>query len=163
MVLTMLLVRSPSPTHAQFVLASHSWSYPDEYGQGIEYVYFINGIDEVPYNWSYQYFNGTESASLEIRAGSEISLRVHVWLNGTKTGYSYADGRDLGTNVSIRIYQGGLLIFTQALDQAGGSLDNDPMWQYDFTIFLNGDPLYLGPAFDGGAIYKVVFDYEILW
>jgi len=170
MVLTMVLVRSPSPTHARFIIASQTWNYPDEYGQGIEYVYFINNIEGVAYNWSYQFWNGTERdssgnpAGLEFRHGCDISLLARVWLNGTQTGYSYADGRDLYTRVGLEVFHLDILLFAQEnMSQAGGSQTDDPMWQYDFTFLLNGDPQYYGPDYQGGLIYTVVFTYEIFF
>ena len=159
-----VLVGRPAQA-TRFVLAAHSWSYPDEYGQGIEYVYFVNSLDETPYNWSYQYWNNTESATLDFKHNCSVSIRVHTWMNATFTGYTFAEGRDYFTRVGIKMYSAGALVFEQTnLTQAGGSSTHDPMMEYDYTILLNGDPLYLGPVLSGGMIFTVVFTYEIsMW
>ena len=164
MILAVVLVGRPPQTQAaEFVVSAHTWDYPDAYGQGIESVYFVVSKPwDNAVNWSYQYYNGTESAGLEIPNNSSVSLRVKVWLNGTYTGYSFVEGRDQFTRVGIVISYLGETVFSQQnLTQDGGSSANDPMFIYYYYIFLNGDPLYLGPDFQAGLIYTVVVNYEI--
>ena len=163
LLLLVVLVSNIPLSNAQFVLSEHTWSYPDEYGQGVEYIYFMVANPD-PYNASYQYFNGTESAGFDVPRNSTISLRVHVWMNGTFTGYSFAEGRDQYTRVGLVISVAGETIFSQVnLTQSGGSSAHDPMFEYDYTFLLRGAPNYYSDEFVSGQIYVLDFTYEVYY
>lgn len=165
LIISMILFVPIQPAKAQFVLSAHTWDYPDEYGQGIEYIYFIvSDNDGTPYNWSYQYFNGTESAGFAVDRNSTISLRVQVWMNGTFTGYSFAEGRDQYTRVGLDIAVAGESIFSvENLTQSGGNSDLDPMFSYSYTFLLRGDPHYYSDEFVSGELYVLTFTYEVFY
>lgn len=164
MVLTMLLVgQAPQQTQAaKFVLSSHTWSYPDEYGQGIEYVSFsVSKPYGNPVNWSTQYYNGTESAGLEFPNNCTVNMNVFAWMNGTQTGYSFVEGRDQFSRVGLVVSLLGESLFSlENMTHSGGATFGD-MYRYQYVFTLRGDPEYYGPNFLGGVIYTVVLTYEI--
>ena len=141
MILTVLVVRSPAPTQAaQFVISSASWSYPDEYGQGIQYLSVYNStgdwIDTIGYNvtgsWLY------EQDVFEIPFNETLTIAVYSWLNKTQLGLSsFEDGKNFLRH-SITVSYPSTTVFTQQnFTYETGTDANDPMYFYKHNITLS--------------------------
>ena len=158
MILTVLVVRSPAPTQAaQFVISSASWSYPDEYGQGIQYLSVYNStgdwIDTIGYNvtgsWLY------EQDVFEIPFNETLTIAVYSWLNKTQLGLSsFEDGKNFLRH-SITVSYPSTTVFTQQnFTYETGTDANDPMYFYKYNVTL--------PCFNThGVIYTVEPTLEI--
>lgn len=156
MLVSIFLISTPTPTRgAQFVIAG--WSFPDEYGQGIDaltvyenstgFWYIIGGFSpNVLYNGGAE-FNWT--------AGLGIKIRVHCQLNSTHVGVSSTDeGKNyLRHNVTVTTNNGTTVFSQQNLTYyAAGALAE--MYSYDYDVILNFLP-------EAGEIYTATITYEI--
>jgi hypothetical protein len=156
LILGVFLARPPQ-TNAQFVIAA--WEYPDEHGQGID---FINIYENTTGSWvlvshpSYgnsiepdetAIFNWTTSMIMKIRCG--------VTLNATVTGASsVADGKNFLRH-SVVISSAGTIVFSQQnfTYQSGNDLG---LYWYDYDCIFEFLPI-------AGQIYTVIVTYEIFW
>ena len=158
MILAVLVVRSPAPTQAaQFVISSASWSYPDEYGQGIQYLSVYNStgdwIDTIGYNvtgsWLY------EQDVFEIPSNETLTIAVYSWLNRTYLGLSdFEQGKNVLRHSIIVSYPSVTVFTQQNFTYATGTDANDPMYFYKYNITLSCFNVY-------GTIYTVDVIYEI--
>ena len=138
----------------KFVLAS--WSYPDEYGQGILQVQVEeNSTGDWESDDLRHYYENHEydwNASLFIR------LRLWVWMNNTVVG---AEDLDDGWNhqrLNVTVTQdNGTVVFSQQGFTHHVCYDTqDPMWDYQWYVILNFLP-------EAGVIYNAAITYEIFW
>ena len=137
---------------AQFVLAS--WSYPDEYSQGIQQIRVNENstgswvlVDTRDYSESHTY---------DWEVGASIQLYVWLWLNSTLTGASsLTDGRNY-QRCNVTVTSLGETIFSQNNFTFQDENDYADMYLYEYNVILNFVPLQ-------GTLYTVTVTYEIWW
>lgn len=159
----MVFVGFPGQTHAKFVIAS--WDYPDEYGQGIETIYYqVRWENDTVKEWGYTYPNGTQT--FEVPPNGTVYLRFTAWVNGTQHGISaQAEAQNFIrydidiTNVRTHV------LTTQNFTYDGVSGDDAPMYKVYHLIYLSG---WHGSAtekmtngFVAGQIYAAAVNCEI--
>ena len=162
--LTMILV-FPRPTHgAQFIISS--WSYPDEYGQGVygvtpyqnstgSFLAIKNpdtGIDFCySENATTYYLNFTDNTALRFDA--------RVTLNYTKLGLSHPADIDLGRNyirVNLEMFLASESVFSlqnMTFDNLDG-LSETGIWWYAYVDTVN-------VILVAGQIYTVAITLEV--
>ena len=150
------VILAPIPeAKAQFVLSS--WSYPDEYGQGINYfTAYTNESGGWPLWRTISY---VDTSNFEIPIGSAIRLMVHCWLNSTLVGASsLADGKNYIQHSAIVELGNGTVIFNlQNFTYNGGDAGiNPPLYYYEYYVILD----FISEA---GLIYTVTITQEVFW
>lgn len=155
MLVSVVLVATPSPTSATFILA---WEFPsDEYGQGIEALTVYENStgswliansqfspNVFPPSWQ---FNWTE--------GVAIKIRVHCRLNATLVDvYSTNEGKNyLRHNVTLRNNTGSVLFGLQNFTYFNSAAVDD-IYYYDYEAVLE----YL---LEAGQVYTATVTYEV--
>jgi len=148
-----LLVVTPSPAKAQFVVATISDL--DEYGQGIS----PGGIDILENStgsWIYaQPFGGVPSP-FNWTAGLFMQVRLETRLNATLTGASdLTDGKNyLKHSITVSNYSA--TVFSQQNFTYRSSADVSGIYYYSYEVILNFSPL-------SGTIYTIAITYEVYW
>ena len=141
---------------AQFVLAS--WSYPDEYGQGIEQIQ-VEENSTNPGTWEgVDLRKWHENQEYDWNVSVFIRLRVFAWMNNSLVGATdLEDGWNYQRlNVTVTI-DNGTTVFSQQNFTTFVKYDTyDPMWSYQYYVILNFLPDY-------GWIYTATITYEIYW
>lgn len=144
------------PARAQFVIAS--WSYPDEYGQGIEsFVIFENSTGSwVQVGGGYGY---EDENIFDWEAGKFIRLYIYVFMNSTLTGASdLTDGLDyIRLNVTVTDSFSSTVYEEDDLTNFYKTSSIDPiLWFYGYSTVLDFEPI-------GGLAYTVTITYEVYW
>ena len=136
--------------NGMFVLSSGSWSYPDDYGQGIfEMRLYENSTGD----WIEEVILYPNSTLLvDWNYNSSVKLEVRLWLNSTLVGPDdLVDGRDF-IWVNVTVTERSTEVCNQSLsylDSSDGSgAEPDQMWYYKY-----GDVLEFTPSM--GLIYVV--------
>ena len=151
----MLLVAfQPTPTTAQFVIAS--WDYPDEYGQGI---YKIEVYENSTGSWieatADVYPNAT--GVFEWNGSIAIKLKVFAAVNGSYTGIPSLGAGVYYVRHNVTVFDNlDTLVFSQQNFTYVGSGSVGTMYYYYHTVVLNFLPDY-------GQVYTVTVIYEIFW
>ena len=155
-ILSLLFVSVP-PAKAQprFVLAS--WSYPDEYGQGI---YAIRVYENSTGDWA-NYWGWTDyydPSAFEINASAAIRLTITSTFNATLTGaVSVADGKNyLRHNVTVIDNLGTIVFSQQNFTYLDGADEENGIYDYEYQIDLN----FLT---DFGNLYIATITYEVFY
>jgi len=160
-ILSVLLIATPRPAYAQFVLSS--WDYPDEYGQGISR-FFIH--ENSSGSWSmwggiYYQYDDSDAHYFQWNASVFIKLRVVTWINATLLGLTgagehYSDGIPyFRHNVTVTTLDE--TIFTKSnFTYTFGSTYFTPMWYYEYDVILDFLPLE-------GYTYTVTITYEVYY
>lgn len=144
---------------AQFVLAVDSWSYPDEYGQGLQRVdiVFANGTTYDVCGWFYPYETFTNFESDEWFFNTSMIVSVGTWLNSTLVGVATLEDGLNYIRHSITVSILGETVFSQQNFTYDTGLDAAaPMYYYAHNITLNCFNTY-------GAIYEITVDYEVYY
>ena len=159
LILGVFLTRLPQ-TKAQFIIAS--WSFPDEYGQGIDGIRFYENSTgswlDAPYYLDggvFYYLHYYQTGyTLNWSSGVGIKLRVYTVFNSTLTGaIDEADGQNYQRhNVVVR--SGGITIFSQQNFTYYDVESVTEMWWYKYDVILGFIPA-------DGQIYTVAVTYEI--
>jgi len=139
-----------------FVLAS--WSFPDEYGQGIEGFEIFENSTASWVQWN-GYQTHEDLGIFEWNGSVFIKLRCWTWYNSTLTGAeNNPDGQNTQQHNVIVTNQAGSTIFSQqnfTYYYRDAGID-PPLWFYGYEVVLNFLPLY-------GEYYTVTVLYEIFW
>jgi len=140
---------------AKFVLAS--WSFPDEYGQGI---YDFDVYENSTGSWvnvggPTEY---DESGIFDWEIGVAIQLRTWSYFNSTLTGAADTNEGKLLQRHNVTVTKiGGATVFSQQnFTYSNVYTDEDPMWVYTYLVILDFLPV-------AGEIYTVTVIYEIWW
>ena len=159
LMVSILLVATPQKARsARFVLAS--WSYPDEYGQGVEKVSVeINTtgswLPAQPDSTKYYY----ESGVWNWTQGSSIKLTIWTWFNSTLVGLTdWEDGVDYQRHTITVTNDFNEVVFSQeniTFDGCFPAID-PPMWYYYYSVIIDILPI-------GGVTYRPVVSYEIFY
>ena len=146
------------PAKAQFVLA-YTFS-PDNYGNGISYIsaYFDGDWNGSMYKDPYNFDIPPETTTnpMETFEGTNITLGVFCWLNGTYAGISsLVEGKTvLKHNVSV-LHSNGTVIFSQQnFTYISGADSLAPMYFYRYDVILDFAPV-------SGVVYTVTVIYEV--
>lgn len=151
-----VILATIQPTTAKFTLSS--WSFPDEYGQGIE-GFEIYGNSTGAWVQVDGYYTAEDTTIFDWEVGVSIKLICYTWFDSELTG---ADNENAGKllqkhNVTVRdLYNN--IIFSQQNFTFVMSDDsiNPPLWFYGYEVVLNFLPDY-------GQYYTVSVIYEIFW
>jgi len=158
MVLTLgLLVTSIPPAKAQFVLAS--WSFPDEYGQGIETltVYENSTGSWLAVGGFSPNVDHSDAGVFEWNGSVGIKVRVDCWLNSTLVGVASTDaGKNyLRHNVTVTDFEGTTVFSQQNFTYyAAGALGD--MYEYYYDVVLNFVVGY-------DQVYTATITYEVFY
>ena len=158
-----LALAQQEPT-ATFILSS--WSYPDEYGQGIEYFTLQRNDTGSWLAWSgnntytgfYAYYDYDEESSIEWGLfNSSIRVRVHSYLNSTLVGASStAEGRAYQRhNVTVYDSQNTIVFSKQNITYSAASVVGD-LYYYLYVVDLNF-------AFVSGGSYRIEVKLEVYY
>lgn len=157
----------PRPTtSARFVIAS--WDYPDEYGQGIEEIYYqIRWSNDTVREYGYTYPTNV-SHSFEVPENGTVYLRFTAWVNGTLVGISDPQETQNFIRYDINVTRLGVNVLTQqnfSYDGASGAAA--PMYKIYYLIYLSGfhasATKLMDEAFIAGQIYMAVVNCEIIY
>lgn len=135
-----------------------SWSYPDEYGQGI---YQIKVEDNETGSWlptpPDATRNYTESLEYNVSAGYALKLSIYSWLNSTLVGCSSMSEGQLYQrhNVTLRLWNG-VVLFTQENFTYFNSYISGVMYHYAYYVILD----FITELFTN---YIAVISYEIYY
>lgn len=147
---------------AQFVLAS--WSYPDEYGQGIYGLRFYENstaawvaapyyIDGSPFFFLHSYdpyiLNWSEGVAMKLRVYSLFN-QTHLGIESTSEGQKY-----LRHDVTVS-YAYGVVFSQQNFTYYDVTEFGEENYEYEYEVVLNFLPV-------SGEIYIVTINYEIYW
>jgi hypothetical protein len=152
-----LLVASIPPAKAQFVLAS--WSYPDEYGQGL---YQIEVDENSTGAWVEYgeggYYEAGDSLLFPWNVSVGIRLVVYTRLNSTLTGIPDKDnwGPYQRLNVTVTQNNGTVVFSQQNITTFYTSSSFGEIYRYGFMFVLEFLPNY-------GEIYAATVTYEVFY
>lgn len=142
------------PVKAKFVIAS--WSYPDEYGQGISSIYVYENSTGAWLQASKEDYD--ESGVLEWDADIAIKLSVWAWFNSTLTGASDSDEGKLYQRHNVSVISMGSTVFSQQnftyYDATTGLYPD--LWWYIYEVVLDFLP-------EWGQTYVATITYEIFY
>jgi hypothetical protein len=153
----LLTPQSEKLPNPKFIISS--WSFPDEYGQGIDAlgVYenstgswlAVGGfVPNVAYN---------EEGSFEWNASLGIKIRVYCWVNSSLCGFgTVEEGKNYLKHTVTVTQSNGTVVFNQEnlTYFAGGAIDE--MYEYDYDVILDFLPSM-------GEIYRVSIILDIYW
>lgn len=166
-VLSVLLIATPRPISAKFVLSG--WSHPDEYGQGIEGFLIYENSTGSWLGWDdpdsgdpeYYTYDDAEEHYFEWNVSVFIKLRVVTWLSSTLLGLTgeeahHSDGIPyFRHNVTVTTL--GQTVFARDnFTYVLGSSEFTPMWLYQYDVILDFVPLE-------GYTYTVTITYEVYY
>jgi hypothetical protein len=142
---------------AQFVISS--WSYPDEYGQGIEsiYAYENSSGDYVEYPDSP--FSPSDNFVLQKNVTGFIFLQIICWFNRTLAGIpnSLPQGLNLIRHTATVTQSNGSVVFSQTnFTKSASSQAGDPLWWLRYDVVLAFVPI-------AGEIYTASITYEVFY
>lgn len=159
--LLVILLIVPIPDEAtansKFII---SYDYPDNEGNGIAYVFsYYDGVFNatVYYNPT-SYPNSTAVQPAIAPQGTNITIGVFSWLNGTLTGVSsLEEGKNvIRHNVTVYTNNGTLIFTKQNFTFIIGTDGDAPMYFYRYDVILDFVPIY-------GEIYTVVLRYDVFY
>ena len=160
-VLSVLLIVTPRPISAQFVLSA--WEHPDEYGQGIEgFIVYENSSGDWETIGPPAYFVNTDETYFQWNVSVFIKLRVVTWLNSTLLGLTgEEDGDDDGEPYfrhNLTVTTLGETVFSQDnfTHVTGDDSTDPPMWLYQYDVILDFVP-------KEGYTYTVTITYEVYY
>jgi len=141
-----------------FILSS--WSYPDEYGQGI---YSITPDENSTGVWShiiegtgFIYSNSTDNL-FTVVSNASLRLDVRVTVNYTLLGVSDPDLLNY-IRVNLTVTESDIVTYSisnMTYDYLGGDLGDGLYW-YSFVDILNFQTV-------SGAIYEIQITYEVYY
>lgn len=160
-VLSVLLIATPRPAYAQFVLSA--WDHPDEYGQGIEgFEIYENSTGDWELIGPPSYFVSTDDTYFDWNVSVFIKLRVVTWLSSTLLGLTGEEADDddgipyFRHNITVTTL-GQTVFSAQNFTYVDGDDSTDPpMWMYTYDIILDFVPLE-------GYTYTVTITYEVYY
>lgn len=146
----------PQPEkHAYFQIAS--WSYPDEYGQGIEAIraYQYQGAAWVAIDGGFDVGN-TESTTFDIEAGGAINITVKCWLNNSIVGAADIDAAKNYLSHSVIVSTPlNASVFSQVnFTYLADSDALDPLFYYQYQVTLAFSP-------EEATTYTAVIDQDV--
>ena len=143
----------PQPTTARFVLSS--WDYPDEYGQGIEYVkVYQNGTGSYV-ELSESPINPTDDAELEVDSDGFLQIRVLTWLNKTYCGIANIGAAYAIFRHSINVTLQGENVFSQQnFTKISASGAGDPLFWFYYQVIIDFLPI-------SGRTYVATIEYDL--
>ena len=136
-----------------FVISS--WSYPDEYGQGISGIFITeNSTGDWLTFGTIDYDDVTE---IEWNASLFIRLTCFAHFNNTLVGaVDVADGKNYHRH-NVTVTSSGVTVFSQQNFTYISGIDySDPIWDYSYFVILNFLP-------EQGQIYVVTVTYEVFY
>lgn len=156
MILSVLLVVSIPPARARFVLAS--WTFPDQYGQGInDFDVYENSTGSwVNVGGPTEY---DESGIFEWYGWyGSIKLKCWTYFNSTLTEAGSTNEGKLYQrhNVTVTDLNDTIVFSQQNFTYSNVYTEEAPMWIYVYEVVLNFLP-------ETGEYYTVTVVYEIFW
>jgi len=153
----------------KFILSS--WTYPDEYDQGIDGLRFYANVSggwvSAPYYTHYYpdyheelgvfyYLDNDQDYTLNWSAGVRMKIRIYTVLNATLTGASdLADGKNYFRHSISVAGTNGTVIFSQQNFTYYDSNDlASPLYWYEYEVILDFVPI-------AGEIYTATISYEV--
>lgn len=147
----------------KFIISS--WSFPDEYGQGI-YGFFVGDNYTGVFLWNSGRWSGALTISdndtvFESDSNVYLGLDVRVFLNYTLLGLTDPDDFDLGINyfkLNITVMCLHEIVFSQqnfTYDALGGKIETGIWWYSEEVIF--------DFIMQNGQIYEVNITYEVFY
>lgn len=152
------LVVSVHQVRAEPKFALASWSFPDEYTQGIErfliYENHTGSWVQVSSGFYYYY----DSCVLNWTVGWGIKLLCWTYLNATLTGASTVAQAKLVQrhNVTVTNTMGDTVFSKQNFTYFDYSPLYNGMWKFQYYVVLNFLPVY-------GEYYTATVTYQISW
>jgi len=156
---------APQPTTATFVLAS--WDYPDEYGQGIETIYYqIRWENDTVKEWGYTY-PANVSQTFEVPSNGTVYLRLTSWVNGSLMGITNQADAQYYIRQDVNVTNLGVNVLTQQNFTYDGVAAAAPMYKVYHKLYLTGwhgsATTLMTNGFVGGQIYRAVINHEIFY
>jgi len=158
-VLSVLLIATPRPAYAQFVLAA--WDHPDQYGQGIQRFFIYENSTGSWLSWGVYEYDDADAHFFQWNASVFIKIRVFTWLNATLLGLT-GEGEHQSDGIpffrhNVTVTTLGETIFSQSnFTYSWGSSYFTPMWSYEYDVILDFVPLE-------GYTYTVTITYEVYY
>lgn len=164
--LTILFMFPRNIQSAQFVISS--WSFPDEYGQGIYIVTpyqnssgsFVT-IPNPDTGIGTCYWNNATTYNLNFTASTALRFDARVLLNYTRLGLSHPADIDLGRDylrVNLEMFIASESVFSlqsMTFDDLDGLYETG-IWWYSYVDIVN-------VILIAGQIYTVVITLEVFW
>ena len=150
LVISMLLIVPIQETNAQFILAV--WTYPDDNGQGIQYVRVYNG-SQLLATW-----DSSDTTVMEIGSDTNLTLAVYCWLdNALVWADDFEDAKNHFQHSVIVSTAANSSVFSQQnFTYIEGNDTAAPMFWYRYDIILD-------IPFVDGESYEVLLTYEIYY
>lgn len=161
--LTILFMIPRNVQGAQFIISS--WSFPDEYGQGVylvvPYQNSSGSFVTIPHpeiGWGVCYWNNASTYNLNFTGNTALMFKPRVFLNYTKLGLSHPADNVIGRNylrVSLEMFIASERVFSlqnMTYDTLWG-LAETGIWWYDYLNIVN-------VILIAGQIYTVVITLE---
>jgi len=149
----MVLQPTPQPTieGTRFILSG--WSYPDEYGQGIDrFEFYENTTGSWVQFGGYHWFNESHTHDWNY---TYLKVRCWTWFNSTHVDAADTAEGQLFQRHSVVVTRYGVTVFSQQnLTYVSVDTTDDPMWWYCYEVVIDVE-LYAGNT------YEVVVSYEI--
>ena len=156
-ILAVMLVTSIPQAKAQFVLAS--WTYPDQYGQGIEsFELFENSTGSWSQIGGSYLYDEANIFQWEGHYGS-IKIRCYTWFNSTLAEVGSTNEGKLSQrhNVSVTQFNGSVVFSQQNFTYVSADDGIDPpLWLYGYDVILD-----FTLALD--EYYTVTINYEVYY
>lgn len=161
--IVIIAVLPQSTQGTKFIISG--WTYPDEYGQGIEgfvflenstgsWVTVVNDQEQDSQFASFKPWNETHSYRWNY-----TSLKIECWtyFNSSRVGVSSTAEGQLFQQHSIEVILRSEVVFSQQnFTYSTVSTSNDPLWWYCYTVVINY-------VFFFGEIYSINIDYEVFY
>lgn len=150
-------IESQPTKTATFALAS--WSYPDEYGQG---VYLLRLYENSTGSWvsASGWIECDEESTFEWVAGVGVKVKVITTFNSTLVGVSTTNQGKLyhKHNVTVLDVIGDVVVFSkQNFTYCDGQPEGETeIYDYEYEAILDFLP-------QNGMYYKITIFYEIYW
>lgn len=144
---------------AQFVLSAYTYDETTD-GHYIAYIqgYYDGALNATMYYNPTSYPNDTAISTLETFVGTNVTIAVFCWLNGTSAGIaSLSEGLNVIRHNMTVINTNGTTVFSKQNFTYNTGLDSyAPMYFYRHDVYLNF-------TFVLGEIYQVIITYEVYY
>jgi hypothetical protein len=158
---TVLVVTNHPTTDTQierpvkFVLSS--WSYPDEYGQGIESIYAYENSSGAYVEYPDSPYYSTDNILFEKNITGYVWLQIYCWFNRSLAGIpnSLPQGLNLIRHTATVTQSNGTVVFSQTnFTKTASSQAGDPIWWLRYEVVLAFVPTM-------GETYTATITYEV--
>jgi hypothetical protein len=157
--ISFLVAQVPQETeikNPKFIISS--WSFPDEYGQGIGGIHVYENSTGAWLDHDPSYLSPNEGLAVEIFLNGSLKLQIFSYINKTLVGFSTTnEGKNhIRHNITIMDTNDTVVFSQQNFTYFTIYTGYDPIYLYSYTVILNFVPT-------SGQIYIATITYEIFW